>query len=123
MNNNHASTAVQAHLDRFFSQLAECPELEGQLSPEDLPQLLQAGLSHVLNSALKKERQFHLEDHPRTCHGYAPKRTLKVGTTVLSWSGRAHARLLSCGLAQAPAPSARAYQQLLRNILFGGQKL
>ena len=82
MKNNRPNLALQVHLDQFFSKLAQCPELEGQLSPEDLPQLLQAGLSHVLNTALSKERQFHLEDHPQDRgNGYAPTRTLKVGTT------------------------------------------
>ena len=73
MNNNHDTSAVQAHLDQFFSQLAQSPDLEGQLRPQDLPQLLQAGLAHVLKGALKRERDFHLEQHPQDrANGYAP---------------------------------------------------
>src|ERR1043165_4312405 len=65
MNNNQDASAVQGHLHQFFSQLAQCPELEGELGPEDLPQLLEAGLAHVLKGALKRERELHLEDHPQ----------------------------------------------------------
>ena len=63
MNTTQDPPSLQARLNEFFGQLAQCPELHG-LSPEDLPRLLQAGLSSVLNAALQKERQFHLEDHP-----------------------------------------------------------
>src|SRR5437588_188653 len=81
MNNNQETSEVQAHLNQFFSQLASCPELEGQLGPADLPQLLEAGLAHVLKGALKRERELHLEDHPEDRgNGYAPKRTLRIGT-------------------------------------------
>src|SRR5689334_12419705 len=84
MNNNQESAAVQAHLNQFFSQLAQCPELEGQLGPQDLPQLLEVGLAHVLKGALKKEREIHLEDHPEDrANGYAPRRTLRIGTTAV----------------------------------------
>src|SRR5436309_11184432 len=82
MNTTQASPSLQAHLDQFFSQLADSPEWHDQLSPQDLPQLLQAGLSHLLNRALQKERQFHLQDHPEDrANGYAPKRTLTIGST------------------------------------------
>src|SRR5437764_14865657 len=82
MKNNRPNLALQVHLDQFFSKLAQCPELEGQLSPEDLPELLQACLSHVLNTALSKERQFHLEDPPQDRgNRYPPTRTHKLGTT------------------------------------------
>ncbi len=37
MNNNQEMSEVQAHLNQFFSQLASCPELEGQLGAADLP--------------------------------------------------------------------------------------
>ena len=74
--------SLQAHLDEFFARIASSPELQDQLSPEDLPQLLEAGLSHVLNTVLKTERQLHLESHPQDrANGYAPKPTLQVGAT------------------------------------------
>jgi putative transposase len=123
MNNNQASTAVQAHLDQFFTQLAQCPELEGQLSPEDLPQLLEAGLSHVLNAALKRERHFHLEDHPEDrANGYAPKRTLKVGTTSVQLDRpRTRSGFYPAVLPKHQRYLPEAYQQLLRNILLGAR--
>ena len=123
MNNNQESSAVQAHLDEFFSQLAQCPELEGKLSPQDLPQLLQAGLSHVLNSALKKERHFYLEDHPQDrANGYAPKRTLTVGTTPVELERpRTREGFYPAVLPKHQRYLPEAYQQLLRNILLGAR--
>ena len=115
--------AVQAHLDQFFTQLAQCPELEGQLSPEDLPQLLEAGLSHVLNAALKRERHFHLEDHPEDrANGYAPKRTLKVGSTAVQLDRpRTREGFYPAVLPKHQRYLPEAYQQLLRNILLGAR--
>lgn len=123
MQNNQPSTAVQAHLDHFFAQLAQCPELEGQLSPADLPQLLEAGLSHVLNTALKTERHFHLEDHPEDrANGYAPKRTLKVGTTSVQLDRpRTREGFYPAVLPKHQRYLPEAYQQLLRNILLGAR--
>ncbi len=123
MSNNHESSALQAHLDQFFSQLAQCPELEGQLSPEDLPHLLQAGLSHVLNAALQKERQFHLADHPQDrANGYAPKRTLKMGTTTVELERpRTREAFYPAVLPKHQRHLPEAYQQLLRNILLGAR--
>lgn len=123
MNNNRAVSAVQAHLDQFFSQLSKAPELEEQFSPEDLPQLLEAGLSHVLNSVLKKERRFHLEDHPDDrANGYAPKRTLKVGTTNVELERpRTREGFYPAVLPRHQRYLPEAYQQLLRNILLGAR--
>jgi putative transposase len=123
MNNNQESSAVQAHLDQFFSQLAQCPELEGKLSAQDLPQLLQAGLAHVLNSALKKERHFYLEDHPQDrANGYAPKRTLTVGTTAIELERpRTREGFYPAVLPKHQRYLPEAYQQLLRNILLGAR--
>jgi len=123
MNNNQDASAVQAHLDQFFSQLTQYPELERQLTPQDLPQLLQAGLSHVLNSALKKERQFHLEDHPQDRgNGYAPKRTLKIGTTAVELERpRTREGFYPAILPKHQRHLPEAYQQLLRNILLGAR--
>lgn len=123
MNNNQGSSAVQAHLDQFFAQLASSPELEGQLSPQDLPQLLQAGLSHVLHTALQKERQFHLEEHPQDRgNGYAPKRTLKVGSTSVELERpRTRQAFYPAILPKHQRHLPEAYQQLLRNILLGAR--
>ena len=123
MNNNRAVSAVQAHLNQFFSQLTRTPELEEQFSPEDLPQLLEAGLSHVLNSVLKKEREFHLQDHPQDRgNGYAPKRTLKVGTTRVELERpRTREGFYPAVLPKHQRHLPEAYQQLLRNILLGAR--
>jgi transposase-like protein len=123
MNNNQEPSGVQAHLDQFFSQLSRCPELEGQLGPEDLPQLLEAGLSHVLKGALKRERQFHLEDHPSDrANGYAPKRTLKIGSTAVELERpRTREGFYPALLPKHQRYLPEAYQQLLRNILLGAR--
>jgi len=123
MNNNQESSAVQAHLDQFFTQLAQCPELEGQLGPEDLPQLLEAGLAHVLKGALQRERQFHLADHPADrANGYAPKRTLKLGTTAVSLERpRTRQGFYPAVLPKHQRYLPEAYQQLLRNLLLGAR--
>ena len=123
MNNNHDTSAVQAHLDQFFSQLAQSPDLEGQLRPQDLPQLLQAGLAHVLKGALKRERDFHLEQHPQDrANGYAPQRTLRVGTTAVSLERpRTRQGFYPTILPKHQRYLPEAYQQLLRNILLGAR--
>jgi len=123
MNNNHDTSAVQAHLDQFFSHLAQSPDLEGQLRPQDLPQLLQAGLAHVLKGALKRERDFHLEQHPQDrANGYAPQRTLRVGTTAVSLERpRTRQGFYPTILPKHQRYLPEAYQQLLRNILLGAR--
>jgi transposase-like protein len=123
MNNNQESSAVQAHLDQFFTQLAQCPELEGQLGPADLPQLLEAGLAHVLKGALQRERQFHLAAHPQDrANGYAPKRTLKLGTTAVPLERpRTRQGFYPAVLPKHQRYLPEAYQQLLRNLLLGAR--
>jgi transposase-like protein len=123
MNPTQDDHNVQVHLDEFFQQLAQCPELHRQLSPRDLPQLLQAGLSHVLQGALQKERQLHLEDHPQDRgNGYAPKRTLKVGSTSIELERpRTRQGFYPAVLPKHQRHLPEAYQQLLRNILLGAR--
>ncbi len=123
MNHNHDLASVQGHLEEFFKQLASIPGLEGQLGPEDLPQLLEAGLSHVVNTALCKERQFHLEDNPADrANGYAPTRTLTVGSTRVSLDRpRTRQGFYPAILPKHQRHLPEAYQQLLRNILLGAR--
>jgi len=123
MENNQDSSAVQAHLNQFFAQLAQCPELERQLGPQDLPQLLQAGLAHVLKGALQRERQLHLEEHPEDrANGYAPKRTLHIGTTAVNLERpRTRQGFYPAVLPKHQRYLPEAYQQLLRNILLGAR--
>src|ERR1043165_1722036 len=123
MKRNQESSTVQAHLEQFFAQLAQCPELEGQLGPEDLPQLLEAGLAQVLGGTLKRERQLHLEEHPADrANGYAPKRTLHVGTTAVTLERpRTRQGFYPAILPKHQRHLPEAYQQLLRNILLGAR--
>jgi len=123
MNDNQESSEVQGHLNQFFSKLAACPELEGQLGPQDLPQLLEAGLAHVLKGALKRERELHLEDHPEDrANGYAPKRTLRMGTTAIALERpRTRQGFYPAVLPKHQRYLPEAYQQLLRNILLGAR--
>ena len=58
MQHNQSTTGVQAPLEECLQQLP------GPLSPQDLPQLLHLGLSQMIDAALAKERQLHLETHP-----------------------------------------------------------
>jgi transposase-like protein len=122
MNTIQDPPSLQARLNEFFGQLAQCPELHG-LSPEDLPRLLQAGLSSVLNAALQKERQFHLEDHPEDrANGYAPKRTLRIGTTSVELERpRTRQDFYPAVLPKYQRHLPEAYQQLLRNLLLGAR--
>jgi len=122
MNTTQDPPSLQARLNEFFGQLAQCPELHG-LSPEDLPRLLQAGLSSVLNAALQKERQFHLEDHPEDrANGYAPKRTLRIGTTSVELERpRTRQDFYPAVLPKYQRHLPEAYQQLLRNLLLGAR--
>jgi len=123
MNNKQETSEVQAHLNQFFSELANCPELEGRLGPEDLPQLLEAGLAQVLKGALKRERELHLEDHPEDRgNGYAPQRTLRIGTTAVSLERpRTRQGFYPAVLPKHQRHLPEAYQQLLRNILLGAR--
>jgi transposase-like protein len=123
MKNNHDSVVVQAHLEQFFDKLAKCPDLKDQLSPADLPQLLEAGLTHVLNGVLNRERQFHLEDHPEDrANGYAPRRSLKVGSTSVPLDRpRTREGFYPAVLPKHQRYLPEAYQQLLRNILLGAR--
>jgi len=122
MNTTQDPPSLQARLNEFFGQLAQCAELHG-LSPEDLPRLLQAGLSSVLNAALQKERQFHLEDHPEDrANGYAPKRTLRIGTTSVELERpRTRQDFYPAVLPKYQRHLPEAYQQLLRNLLLGAR--
>ncbi len=123
MQTKQSLDSVQAHLEQFFSRLANCPELEGQLSPADLPQLLEAGLAHVLHTTLCKERELHLEDHPEDrANGYAPVRSLKVGNTSVQLDRpRTRQAFYPAVLPKHQRHLPEAYQQLLRNILLGAR--
>jgi putative transposase len=110
-------------LDEFFARLTQDPQLAGRLSPADLPQLLEAGLSHLLNTTLKKERDFHLEAHPQDrANGYAPTRVLNLGTTAVALDRpRTRQAFYPALLPKHQRYLPEAYQQLLRNLLLGAR--
>src|ERR1043165_2394686 len=82
-----------------------------------------AGLAHVLKGGLKRERELHLEDHPQDrANGYAPKRTLRIGTTAVSLERpRTREGFYPAVLPKHQRHLPEAYQQLLRNILLGAR--
>jgi transposase-like protein len=65
-------------MNRFTSD-----DIVGSLaSPDDLREYLEKGFSALLNTAMLKERELYLQDHPEDrANGYAPQRSLKVKTT------------------------------------------
>lgn len=80
-------------------------------------------MAHVLKGALKRERELHLEDHPEDRgNGYAPKRTLRIGTTAVSLERpRTRQGFYPAVLPKHQRYLPEAYQQLLRNILLGAR--
>lgn len=88
-------------------------------SPQELPQLLQAGLTQLLTATLLKERQFYLEDHAEDrANGYAPARTVDVGTTPVSFERpRTRQGFYPALLPKHQRHLPQTYQDLLQNIL------
>jgi transposase-like protein len=123
MNTTQESASVQTHLEQFLSQAAQTPELAVHLSPQDLPHLLQLGFARMLEAALDKERQWHLADHPADrANGYAPPRTLHVGTTPVPLERpRTRQGFYPAVLPKHQRHLPEAYQQLLQNILLGAK--
>ncbi len=123
MNTTHDSATLQGHVAQFLVQAAQSPELAAQLTPQDLPQLLQLGVAKMLEAALEKERAWHLEDHPQDrANGYAPARTLHVGTTPVPLERpRTRQGFYPPVLPKHQRHLPQAYQQLLQNILLGAK--
>jgi putative transposase len=112
-------TPSQAHLQEAFQQMVEALGVDLPSSPQDLPQLLQSGLAQLLTATLQKERQFYLEDHPEDRgNGYAPSRTVDVGTTPVSFERpRTRQGFYSAVLPKHQRQLPQAYQNLLQSIL------
>jgi len=117
MKNNQTTDSLQAHVQQFFDQLPE------PLSPENLPQLVQLGLTQMIKAALAQERRFHLEDHPQDrANGYAPTRTLHVGATALCLERpRTRQAFYPALLPKHQRHLPQAYQDLLQDILLGAR--
>lgn len=123
MNTTQESASVQTHVEQFLRQAAQSPELAVHLSPQDLPRLLQLGFAHMLEAALDKERQWHLAEHPADrANGYAPSRTLHVGTTAVPVDRpRTRQGFYPAVLPKHQRHLPEAYQELLQNILLGAK--
>lgn len=117
MNPNQSSTALQAHLEECLQQLP------GPLSPQDLPRLLHLGISQMIDAALAKERQLHLEAHPEDrANGYAPARTLHVGAIPVPVERpRTRQGFYPAVLPKHQRHLPEAYQELLQDILLGAR--
>lgn len=123
MSTTPESAGLQTHVEQFLHQAALCPELAAHLSPQDLPQLLQLGFARMLEAALAKERQWHLAGHPADrANGYAPTRTLQVGTTAVPVERpRTRQGFYPAVLPKHQRHLPEAYQQLLQHILLGAK--
>lgn len=123
MKNTPDAESRQADSDLFGSLPAQAAELGLPLSPQDLPRLLQVGFTQLLQAALQQERQFHLEEHPEDrANGYAPPRTLHVGTTPVGMERpRTRQGFYPAILPKHQRHLPSAYQQLLHNILLGAK--
>lgn len=113
----------QAHLEQFVQDLMQAVGNLIPTGPQELPQLLQAGLAQVLTGALHKEREFYLDQHPADrANGYAPARTLDVGATPVSFERpRTRQGFYPALLPKHQRQLPQAYQELLHQILLGSR--
>src|SRR5690606_21745689 len=89
MKNNSTDSALQARFNDLISQFTQASPLGSLLSPADLQAFLQTGLSQLLQSALETERSLHLNEQTGDrANGYAPKRSLHLGTTQVQMEDR-----------------------------------
>lgn len=117
MKTTQQTDSLQAHLAQFLDQLPQ------PLSVQDLPQLLQTAASQMIAAALAQERQFHLQAHPEDrANGYAPARTLQVGTLPVALERpRTREGFYPTLLPKHQRTLPEAYQELLQDILLGAR--
>ena len=123
MKTNSQALSPQAHLEQAVQAFMEALGNLTPTGPQELPQLLQAGLTQLLAGALHKERQFHLEEHPADrANGYAPPRTLDIGATPVSFERpRTRQGFYPALLPKHQRQLPQAYQELLHQILLGSR--
>lgn len=123
MKTTSPSLSPQAHLEQAVQTMMEALAPLLPSSPQELPQLLQAGLAQLLAAALQKEREFYLEAHPGDrANGYAPARTLDVGTTTVAFERpRTRQGFYPALLPKHQRQLPHAYQELLHQILLGSR--
>jgi putative transposase len=111
------------HFDQLVQEVVQALGAALPGSPQELPQLLQVGLAQLLSAALQKERQFYLEEHPEDRgNGYAPARTLDIGTTPVAFERpRTRQGFYPAVLPKHQRQLPQAYQDLLQNILLGSR--
>jgi len=82
MNSTQTIADLQDRIDAFASKMAGDKLLAEFFPKEALRDFLYEGLSQLLNSSLQHQRKIHLERSPDDrANGYAPARTLYLGTT------------------------------------------
>lgn len=123
MKTNHTDSTLQARFDELISHFTHASALGSWLSPAELQTFLQSGLSQLLQAALETERAFHLDQQPEDrANGFAPKRTLHLGTTPLEMEiPRTRQSFYPALLPKHQRYLPQAYQHLLQNILLGAR--
>lgn len=123
MKTNSQVLTPQAHLEQLVQDLTQALQNFLPTGPQELPQLLQAGLAQLLAGALNKEREFYLDQHPADrANGYAPARTLDVGATPVSFERpRTRQGFYPALLPKHQRQLPQAYQELLHQILLGSR--
>lgn len=123
MKNNSTDSTLQARFDDLISQFSQASPWGSLLSAADLQSFLQAGLSQLLQSALEAERSVHLNEQTADrANGYAPKRSLHLGTTPVQMEiPRTRKGFYPALLPKHQRYLPDAYQQLLQNILLGAR--
>jgi len=108
----------------FFPNWQSVRNWKGQLSPEDLPQLLQAGSFHVPQQCVEEGTAVPFRGSSQDrANGYAPKRTLKSAPPVFELERpRTREGFYPAVLPKHQRHLPEAYQQLLLTF-FWGQKL
>jgi len=73
---------LQERTEELMKRFTSDEILGGLTSPDDLRNYLEKGFNALLNTAMLKEREMYLQEHPEDRgNGYAPSRSVKVKTT------------------------------------------
>jgi len=123
MKTNSEILSPQHRLEQLLQDVVESLGAALPGCPQELPQLLRAGLAQLLTATLQKERQFYLEGHPDDrANGYAPTRSLDIGATPVSFERpRTRQGFYPALLPKHQRQLPQAYQDLLQNILLGSR--
>jgi len=119
MNPTIDQSEIQTRIQNIASELSDDPVLGELLQTQDVENYLYNGLSHLLQSALQKDRQFHLQDHLEDRpNGFSRPRTLRLGTTPIDIQiPRTRKGFYPGFLPKYQRCLGDSYQELLSNIL------